>query len=68
MKLQFVGGCDNSDCPKGFLTDRGTLVLQGYKVTDPAAVSALSLPDGETAVEIPRSLLDEMTARLRSEL
>lgn len=41
-------------------TDRGTLVVQGWKVADQEAMAALAergLPDTETAVEIPIELL-----------
>jgi hypothetical protein len=47
-------------CPSVFATDRGTYVVQGWKITDPqarAAMAALGLPDHEDAVEIPAALL-----------
>lgn len=47
--------------------DDGTAVVQGYVVKDPQALSALSLPDGEGAVEIPLSLLLAAAARMSEE-
>lgn len=38
-------------------TDRGTVVVQGAIVTDPDALAAMKLPEHETAVEVPASLL-----------
>lgn len=52
--------CRNTTCPAAFATDRGTFVIQGYEVTDPAALRQLGLPDGETAVEVPRSLVEKI--------
>lgn len=63
MKLTFLGKDPNSaqgECPSVFATDRGTLVVQGWKVADQEAMAALAergLPDTETAVEIPIELL-----------
>ena len=48
--------CKGGDCPAVYATDRGTLVIQGY-VLDPAAVRQLTLPSGESAVEVPAELL-----------
>ena len=45
--------CKSGDCPKIFLTDRGTVEVQGYKVRD----HGLNLPEGEDLVEIPLSVL-----------
>lgn len=63
MKLTLLGKDPNSaqgECPSVYATDRGTLVVQGWKVTDLDAINALTehgLPDTETAVEIPVELL-----------
>jgi hypothetical protein len=41
-----------------FATDRGTLVVQGYRVTDAHGLADVGdVPDGETLVEIPPELL-----------
>ncbi len=49
-------GCKGGDCPTVYVTDRGTLVIQGY-VLDPSAVRQLTLPTGESAVEVPVDLI-----------
>ncbi|WP_043723244.1 hypothetical protein [Kutzneria sp. 744] len=53
-----------SGCPSFFTTDRGTYVVQGWRIDDAEALAALSergLPDHETAIEIPAALV----ARIR---
>lgn len=61
MKLTHIGTTSKSGgCPELYETDRGTYVVQGNKITDPAALAELrrrGLPDHETAVEIPKALL-----------
>jgi hypothetical protein len=56
--------CAHGDCPTVYETDRGTVVVQGYPV-DPAAVG-LSVPAGESLVEIPAELLARVTGAARS--
>lgn len=67
MKLTFRGtNSTNGSCPAVYETDRGTLVVQGYKVTDSEALAALrerGLPDHEDAVEIPVGLLTPFPGR-----
>jgi hypothetical protein len=65
VKLTWLAGgsgqCnDSKTCPTLYATDRGTLIVQGYVVTDSQALADLKLPAGETAVEIPVSLLEGM--------
>jgi len=61
--MAFVGTSSNQGaCPTLFVTERGTLVVQGTTVTDPAALDQLrargnGLPSHESAVEIPAALL-----------
>jgi hypothetical protein len=61
MELTFLGTTSTvQNCPNLYETDRGTYVIQGTKITDPAALATLrarGLPDYETAVEIPKALL-----------
>lgn len=55
------GECsDGKTCPALHRTDRGTVVVQGWAVTDPEALRQLSLPPGEQAVEIPAELVAEV--------
>jgi hypothetical protein len=55
------GECsDGKTCPALHRTDRGTVVVQGWTVTDPEALRQLRLPPGEQAVEIPAELVAEV--------
>jgi hypothetical protein len=47
------GACYGGTCPTIYDTDRGTVVVQGWKVVD----ADVEVPDGEALVEIPRELL-----------
>jgi hypothetical protein len=59
MRLQFLGSnSEQGTCPAVYETDRGTIVVQGTLVTDPAALGdAVNLASDETLVEIPRDLV-----------
>ena len=63
MKIEFLGKTSESTgghSPSVFRTDRGTYLVQGYRVTDPEAlaeVHRLGLPDHETVVEIPADVI-----------
>ena len=58
MKVTFLGtGSQDGSCPSVYATDRGTWVIQGYRVDDPEALAAMDIPDHETVVEIPAELL-----------
>jgi hypothetical protein len=50
---------DGKTCPALAVTDRGSYVVVGKVVTDPEALGALAIGDGEIAVEVPASLLGE---------
>lgn len=60
MELTFVAKDPNSD-PKGsptlYRTDRSSWIVQGWVVTDSDALAAMSIPGGETCVEIPDRLI-----------
>lgn len=61
MKLRhIVTNSGTTGCPAVFETDRNTYVVQGYVVTDTEALERLGLPQGETAVEVPKVLLEYM--------
>ncbi|HEX3779919.1 MAG TPA: hypothetical protein VHX38_09635 [Pseudonocardiaceae bacterium] len=67
MKLAYLGEPDSgkTGSPRAFATDRGTYVVQGWKVTDEDALAELrkrGLPDHETAIEIPAGLLQYLPA------
>ena len=58
MKLTLLGTeSDGGQSPTLYATDRGTLVVQGWCITDAEALSAMTVPEHETAVEIPVALL-----------
>ncbi|MFM9367627.1 hypothetical protein [Streptomyces sp. Da 82-17] len=43
--------------PLMVLTPGGTYVVQGREVTDPEALSQMSIPDYETVVEVPKAAI-----------
>ncbi|KJS56613.1 hypothetical protein VM98_05940 [Streptomyces rubellomurinus subsp. indigoferus] len=54
MKLtRLVGSCDEGECPTLYLTDRGTLAVQGEYLTE----HDLQLPAHEKLVEVPVELI-----------
>jgi len=58
MRLAFLGGESGQDgSPRVYATDRGTFVVQGYKVEDAETLSQLRIPAHETVIEIPAELL-----------
>ena len=66
MKLTFVAKDPESypqQSPTLYRTDRGSWVVQGWVVTDPDALAAMAIPEGETCVEIPDRLVPFFTPR-----
>jgi hypothetical protein len=58
MQLIHLGTSSGKDgCPSVYATDRGTFVVQGWRLLDAEALAQLEMPDHETAVEIPAALL-----------
>ncbi|MEV1009082.1 hypothetical protein [Streptomyces sp. NPDC049881] len=60
MELTFVAKDPESEpsgSPTLYRTDRGTWVVQGWVVTDPEALAEMSIPEGETCVEIPARMI-----------
>jgi hypothetical protein len=58
MKVTFVGGESGPEgSPCVWATDRHTLIVQGFPVTDTEALAAMNIPGHETCVEIPRDLV-----------
>jgi hypothetical protein len=60
MRLTFIGKDPDSNptgSPTVYRTDRETWVVQGWMVTDLDALAQMSIPDGETAVEIPDRMI-----------
>ncbi|MGW3045790.1 hypothetical protein ACWC9T_38595 [Kitasatospora sp. NPDC001159] len=55
---RLAGECEKGTCPTVYAVDgTGDLIVQGYVVDDAEALQSLQLPDGETAVRIPASLI-----------
>ena len=52
-KLTRLVGCDEGECPTLYRTERGTLAVQGERITD----HGLEIPAHETMVEIPVELI-----------
>jgi hypothetical protein len=59
MRLQHLGtDTGTQGCPALYATDRGTFVVQGWRVTDPDAIADLiDVRENESYVEIPKTLL-----------
>jgi len=65
MHLTFIRKDSNGgQSPTLYRTDRGTFVVQGYKIEDPEALDTLNLPNHETAVEVPEALLKEIAREI----
>lgn len=60
MRLRFIGSdSPGGSCPSLYETDDGRIVIQGQRLTDPEALEQLrDVLGGETAVVVPRELLD----------
>ena len=61
MKLTFIrktAQSGDANCPSLYRTDRGTYVVQGWRVSDPEALGQLDVPGHETVVEVPVDVLD----------
>jgi hypothetical protein len=59
MRIRFVAKDPDSipdQSPTLYKTDRDSWLVQGWVVTDPAALAELNIPAGETVVEIPDRL------------
>ncbi|GAA2634035.1 hypothetical protein [Paractinoplanes durhamensis] len=56
-----VTTCSGGSCPTVYRTDRDTVLIQGY------ATTAITPPDGELLVEIPRDLLLEAARRIQEQ-
>jgi hypothetical protein len=62
VHLELVAGCAGGECPTIYMSDRGTLVLQGY-IFDPATAGA-EIPAGEQMIEVPVELLANYARRI----
>lgn len=61
MRLTFLGKDSVPDqSPTLYVTDRDTYVVQGWIVTDPQILAAVTVADGETIVEVPPKLMTHL--------
>ncbi|MFJ8671724.1 hypothetical protein [Streptomyces sp. NPDC093589] len=61
MKLRFLGkNSQAGDCPTLYATDRDTYLVQGWKIFANDLLLQLTLPEGETAVEVPTELFEHL--------
>jgi hypothetical protein len=57
-----ISGCDDGTCPRVDETSEpGMIAVQGYRPS-PAELAAMSVPDGEAVVLVPRHVLDDWAA------
>jgi hypothetical protein len=52
------GSCASSTCPTFYKTDKGTIVVQGYKISSKDR-KGIELPDSEDIVELPLSFVQD---------
>ncbi len=61
MEIRFLGKeTDHGDSPTLYATDRGTYLVQGWKVTDLEILAKLDVPESETVVEIYARLITHL--------
>ena len=62
MRLTFLGQeSGKSGCPTLYATDRGTIVVQGWKVEDAETLAQMAIPDHETVLEVPAALFRHLS-------
>ncbi|MDQ1041811.1 hypothetical protein [Streptomyces sp. V4I2] len=59
------GDIKQAAVPVMIVTPQGTCVVQGKAVTDPDALSQMSIPDYETCVEIPKPAITALLEETR---
>lgn len=51
-------GCPGGSCPTTYVhPEPGMSYVQGEQVTDPAVLAEFGIPEGETLIAVPNSLL-----------
>ncbi len=65
--IRMAGTCESGPCPTVFRKASGGWVFQGPRVTDPAMLSELILPEHETAVILPDSVVEALFERVLHE-
>ena len=57
MELRLVGGCEDGNCPRAYVTEGEMVLIQGFVVDDPDVLARAKPSKGEALVEIPRHIL-----------
>ncbi|MVO87461.1 hypothetical protein GPA10_22520 [Streptomyces sp. p1417] len=61
MRLRFLGkDSKQGDCPTLYATDRGTYLVQGWKIFANDLLMQLTIAEGETVVEVPTELFKHL--------
>jgi hypothetical protein len=61
VKLRFLGKDSTpTNSPTLYASDQDSYVIQGWIVTDAALLAQLTVPEGETLVEVPATLLNHL--------
>jgi hypothetical protein len=61
VKLRFLGKDSTpTNSPTLYATDQDSYVVQGWIVTDAVLLDRLSVPEGQTVVEVPAALLHHL--------
>lgn len=61
MRLRFLGKeTEGGNSPTLFDTDEGMYVIQGWVIDDQETLGQLRLPEGETAVLVPKALMEHL--------
>ncbi|MCZ4086217.1 MULTISPECIES: hypothetical protein [Streptomyces] len=61
MKLRFLGkNSQGGECPTLYATDRDTYLVQGWRIFAQDLLIQLTIPEGETAVEVPTELFEHL--------
>lgn len=64
MRLTLIAKDPESEpdgSPTLYRTDRGTWIVQGWAVTDAAALAEMAIPAGENCTEIPDRMIQFFT-------
>ena len=51
MELRLVGGCEDRNCPRAYVTEGETVLIQGFVVHDPDVLARAKTSEGEALVE-----------------
>lgn len=51
--------CSSGPCPSLYETDRGTFVVQGYRL-DADVQASMAMPGDETAIEVPAGFIQRL--------